>query len=227
MNERILKHMDMLFEAAPNTRKALELKEEMTQNANDKYQDLIAEGYSEEDAYQNVIGSIGDVRELFEDLEEHTRYTMTEEERRKKAILTAVSVGLYIFAGVVFFLGGLLDDMAGSQFFDFATFGLIVAAAICIAPTCMLVYAANMYPDYKKKEDNMVEEYKVATSCNRREKAIIGAVSTIIWTVTIALYFLISFTTMAWYITWVIFLMGGCAEAVAVLIFNLKKEEAR
>ena len=88
MNERIVKHMDMLFEAAPRTRKTLELKQEMTQNANDKYQDLIAEGYSDEDAYQNVIGSIGDVSELFEDLEEKTPYTMSEADRKKKALIT-------------------------------------------------------------------------------------------------------------------------------------------
>lgn len=225
MNERIVRHMDMLFESAPRTRKTLELKQEMTQNANDKYQDLLAEGYSDEDAYQNVIGSIGDVSELFEDLEERTPYTMSEADRRKKALITSISVGMYIFAGVAFFLCQWLDEMPGSAFMDYSTLGLILAAAICIVPTCLLVYVSNMYPNYKKEDDNMVEQYKEITSTNRRDKAIMGAVSTIIWTLTLILYFVISFTTYAWHITWVLFLMGGCAEAIAVLVINMKKDK--
>lgn len=225
MNERIVRHMDMLFDAAPRTRKTLELKQEMTQNANDKYHDLLADGYSEEDAYQNVIGSIGDVSELFEDLEERTLYTMSEADRKKKALVTSISVGLYIFAGVVFFLCQWLDEMPGGEYVEYGSLGLVLAAAICIVPTCLLVYVSNLYPNYKKEDDSMVEEYKEVTSTNKREKAIMGAVSTIIWTVTIMLYFIISFTTYAWYITWTIFLMGGCAEAIAVLVLNMKKDK--
>ena len=70
MNERVKRYLDELFEDAPKTRKAMELKEEMMQNSMEKYQDLLSDGWSEEDAYKNVIGSIGDVTELFEDLEE-------------------------------------------------------------------------------------------------------------------------------------------------------------
>lgn len=223
MNERIVRHMDQLFEGAPHTRRAMELKEEMTQNADEKYQDLLAEGYAEEDAYQNVISSIGDVSELFEELEEHSRYTLTEEDRRKKAIITAVAVGIYILAGVVFFFCAWLDN-AWFSFVDLSTLGLVLAGVICIPPTCMLVYAANMYPNYQKEEDNMVEVYKERTSSSKRDKAIMSAISTIIWTLTLALYFIISFTTYAWYISWVIFLMGGCAQAIAALVFNLRQK---
>lgn len=225
MNERIVKHMDMLFEAAPRTRKTLELKQEMTQNADDKYQDLLAEGYSDDDAYQNVIGSIGDVSELFEDLEDRTPYTMSETDRRKKALITSISVGMYIFAGVVFFLCQWLGEIPGYDAMDYGTLGLVLAGAICIVPTCLLVYVSNLYPNYKKEEDNMVEQYKEITSTNRRDKAIMGAISTIIWTVTLILYFLISFSTYAWNITWVLFLMGGCAEAIAVLAINMKRDK--
>lgn len=222
MNNRIRKHMDMLFETAPKTRKAMDLKEEMTRNASDKYEDLLSEGYSEEDAWQNVISSIGDVSELFEELEEKTAYTMTEEERRKKAILTAVSVGLYIFAGFIFFLFVWLEEIWRWRF-DLSTLGLVAAVAVCIPPTCILVYIANMYPDYKKKDDNLVEEYKERSSGSKRDKAIRNSVRSIIWMLVIILYFLISFTTSAWYITWIIFLIGGCAEAITELVFSLRK----
>ena len=70
MNERIRKYIDELFADAPKTRKAMEWKEEVVVNTMDKYRDLINEGYNEEDAWQMVIHSIGDVTELFEELRE-------------------------------------------------------------------------------------------------------------------------------------------------------------
>lgn len=111
MNEKIKKHINLLFQEAPKTRKAMDLKEEMLQNTMEKYQDLLKEGYSEEDAFQNVISSIGDVSELFEELEEKNLFNLSEADRRKKAMLTAVAVGLYIFAGIAFFFCVMLEDV--------------------------------------------------------------------------------------------------------------------
>lgn len=219
MNEKIKAHMDQLFETAPVTRKAMDLKEEMTRNASEKYEDLLAEGYSEADAYNHVVSSIGNVEELFEDLREQNRYTMTEEDRRKKACLTSISVGLYIFAGVVFFFLGA----SGNSLLE--SFSIAFAGLLCIPPTCMLVYVANMYPNYEKQEDNMVEKYKEDQSSRKRENSIKGAVSTIVWMLVLILYFVISFTTMAWYITWVMFLIGGCAQAIVELVFSIRKEK--
>ena len=50
--------------------------------------------------------------------------------------------------------------------------GLALTALICIPPTCMLIYAANMYPAYNKKEENLVELYKEAAHTGSRERAI-------------------------------------------------------
>lgn len=226
MKERIAQHFNHLFEDAPKTRKALDLKQEMLQNANDKYDDLILEGYSEEDAYQNVIGSIGDVTELFEEVEEKNLLTLSEQDRKKKAMLTAVAVGLYIFAGAVFFLFVVLDDLFGNYGMDYATLGIAVAALICIIPTIMLVYASNMYPGYTKKpEPDMVEQYKEEKYLNNRNKAIHNALSAIIWTLASVVYFLVSFATMAWYITWVIFLIAGCVQSLVELVLSLKQQD--
>lgn len=224
MNERIKKHIDLLFESAPKTRKAMDLKEELLQNTNEKYQDLIGNGYSEEDAFQNVVASIGDVTELFDDLEDKNLYTMREADRKKRAIITAIAIGLYIFAGITFFTCALIDDSIATHF-DVSILGLIIAAAICIIPTCMLVYVANMYPEYQKKEENMVENYKESKYTNNKDKVVREAISVIIWMLILILYFLISFTTMAWYITWIIFLIGGCVQAIAELIFSLKRND--
>lgn len=125
-----------------------------------------------------------------------------------------------------FFTGVLVDDMNYGNGFDLSLLGLIIAAVICIVPTCMLVYAANMYPDYhKKKENSMVEEYKEAVYEKNRDKAIRESLGVIIWMITIAFYFVISFSTGAWHISWVIFLIGVCVQSVAELVLNLRKKQ--
>ena len=81
-----------------------------------------------------------------------------------------------------------------------------------------------MYPNYKKrKEESLVELYKEARYSSNQEKAIKRSVSVIIWTIILVSYFIISFATDAWYITWVIFLIGACAQAVSELIFSIKR----
>lgn len=227
MKEKIMQHFEQLFEEAPKTRKALDLKQEMIQNAMEKYDDLIADGNSERDAYQNVIESIGDVRELFPELEEKNLFTLPEKDRKKKAMLTAIAVGLYIFAGAVFFSFGIFSGAMHNYYYDLSSLGLVIALLICIAPTIMLVYAANMYPDYtKKEEDDMVEKYKEARYSNNREKAIRRSINSIIWTLALILYFIISFTTYNWEITWVIFLIALCIQSIVRLIFSLKDDKS-
>lgn len=226
MRDKIVEKFNQLFEDAPKTRKALELKQEMLQNALDKYEDLVQEGHSEEDAYQNVIQSIGDVTELFEEVEEKNLLSLSESDRKKKALLQAIAVGLYILAGVVFFGFALIGEVA----YDFngvtTGIGLVLAGLICIPPTVMMVYAANMYPVYKKKEkQDMVEEYKEEKYKNNKDEAVLGSVSTLIWMLVLVAYFIISFKTGAWYITWVIFLIGGSIQSIASLVFSLHKDK--
>lgn len=225
MKDRIVQYFNQLFEDAPKTRKALDLKQEMLQNALDKYEDLVQEGHSEEDAYQNVIQSIGDVTELFEEVEEKNLLSLSESDRRKKALLKAIAVGLYILAGVVFLGFALICDMLDC--YDVYTgIGLILAGLICIPPTVMMIYAANMYPEYKKAEkQDMVEEYKEEKYRNNKEKAVMGSVSTLIWTLVLVAYFIISFNTGAWYITWVIFMIGGSIQSIASLLYSLHKDK--
>lgn len=230
MEEKIRQHFNELFAETPKTRRTLELKQEMLQNALDKYQDLRAEGYAEEDAYENVVNSIGDVSGLLTEMEEADYLNLPEKDRKKRAMLKAVSVGIYIFAGVVFFFFGMLDEIwPGSHYFDLQTIGLCLAALICIPPTIMNVYAANMYPSRANKKNDgnkdMVEEYRERRYAGKRDKAVKNSIYTIVWTVAVIVYFIVSFSTYAWHITWIIFLIAACVQAIVGLIFNLKLTE--
>lgn len=225
MKEKIRQHFNQIFAGAPSTRKALDLKQEMTQSAMDKFDDLVADGYSEEEAYQHVIASIGDVTELFPEVEEKNLLALPEKDRRKKAVLTAAAVGMYIFAGAVFFFFGIISEVARLPY-DLSGIGLVLAVVICIPPTVMLVYAANMYPDYARKEkQDMVEQYKAVKYDYNKEKAVIKSINSFIWTLTLVLYFVISFTTYKWHVTWIIFLIAVCVQRIVKLVYELKTEE--
>lgn len=228
MNTKIREYIDQLFLEAPKTKKALELKEEMISNAEEKFADLLREGYREEDAFGVVVHSIGNVDELFQELAREDggqRYTDQELElQHKKAKYIAISVGMYVFALAVFFLGAVLDS--GLRYvmpFDMASLGMVAAILLCIAPTVLIVYASQLTPRYRRNEDSMVEEYKEWKSGTSHLKEVRKAISSILWTVTVIVYFLISFSTMAWHVTWVIFLIAGCVESVVSLIFSMKR----
>jgi len=225
MKEKIRQHFNEIFAEAPGTRKALDLKQEMMQSAIDKYDDMVADGYSEEDAYQSVIASIGDVTELFPEVEEKNLFMLSEKDRKKKAMLTAISVGLYILAGAVFFFFGMISEIASLPY-ELTGFGLVFAMIVCIPPTVMLVYAANMYPNYNKKENpDMVEQIKEIKYGSNKEKAALKTINSLIWTITLVLYFLISIETFDWQITWIIFLIAACVQKIVKLIFELRTEE--
>lgn len=218
MKEKIRQHFNMIFADAPKTRRAIDLKEEMTQSAMDKFDDMVADGYSEEDAYENVIHSIGDVTQLFPAVEEKNLLVLSEKDRKKKALLTSIAVGIYIFAGAVFFYFGA--DGGNPEF------GMVLTILLCIVPTVMLVYASNMYPDYHQKEEpDMVELYKAAKYSTNKARAVRKSINSIIWSVTLVLYFVISFISYRWQVTWIIFLIAFCLQAIVKLVFELRADE--
>lgn len=68
MEYNIRAYVDELFRDAPDTQRAYEMKVELVQNLVDKYNDLVASGKSEEDAYNITIYGIGDISELLEEM---------------------------------------------------------------------------------------------------------------------------------------------------------------
>ncbi len=222
MNERMRNHIEKLFEDAPKTRKAFELREELLVNSEERYQDLLTTGVSEDDAFRHVISSIGNVKELFQSLEEPKVEDKAELEARiqKIAVIRTVAVGLYIFSVFIFLVCAMFDMYS---ILDLTLIGMATMVFIAIIPTCMLVYAANMYPKYRKTEDTIVEEFKEWKSETKKTKSIKGAVTCIVWTATLLLYFAASFATFDWYITWIIFIAAACVQAIVELIFRLKE----
>lgn len=218
-NEKLRAHIDSLFVEAPATRAAGELKEELLANALERYADLRAQGMGEEEALHSVQASIGQVDDLIDALPKETPPPWEQDNRHHSAVVVTVAVGLYILALAVLFVTLLV----GSWFWPpFTLIGLAITALICIVPTCMLVYNAAVNGRYTRRDDTVVEQFKQWNADGKRRKTIYIALTAMLWSLCLVAYFLVSFATGAWALTWLIFLMGICLQAAVTLGFVMK-----
>ncbi len=211
--EKVKSYVEELFKNAPNTRKTRELKEELLLDLNEKYNDLIKEGKKEIDAYKEVVSGIGDIDELINFQQYDSNY---EDLRKKNALVVSICVGLYMLSFIVAIILeeilNLDDAITGISFFT-----------ICGLSTCVLIYHNMAKPNYVKKNDTMVEEFREWKNNKNKTSEIKKSVVSIMWSMIIVLYFIISFTTYAWYITWVLFIIGALANQIINLIFMIKE----
>ena len=63
------------------------------------------------------------------------------------------------------------------------------------------------------------------TKEEEKQDRIVKQINDIIGGIGVAIYFIVSFITMAWHITWVIFIIIGMVEQVVKLIFMLKEDD--
>ena len=213
MEEKLRSYLQELFANAPKTKRTVELREELYLNLKERYQDLLAKGASEDEAFEIVKRSVGDVDRLILEINEPDPAGKAELEknRRQSAKFKAIAVAMYILSPVAIILLGTMGQPIP---------GLVVMFALIAGATSLLVYNNIMYPRYTKMDDTMVEEFREwkATNAAKEEKK--NLYSGIVWPVIVVLYFLISFTTGAWYVTWVIFILGVVVQKLVNAILS-------
>jgi hypothetical protein len=209
MNEKLRHYIDDLFANAPSTVRAVELKEELYQNLTDKYNDLIAEGKSEESAFNIAIASIGDVDSLIGGLS-GTKHVESEKSKKRSAILVAIAIGLYILCPVPVII--IQNEMGVMALF------LFVAVA-----TALLIYNGATRERYVKTDDTMVEEFKEWKQNNKQKNKASEAIVGSFWLIAVCVYIVVSFMTGAWHITWIIFLIAAAISSLIKGLFMLKQ----
>ena len=222
MENKLRAYMDHLFRDVKPTRKSVELKEEILQNLVDKYHDMIAEGRTPEAAYNIAVASIGDMDELLAGLHgapSSESLPATKEAldngRRKSAVLISVAVMMYIMSVLPPIL---LSDTVFENKLAPALMFIMIAVA-----TALLIYNNLTKPRYQRTDDSIVEEFKEWQEQTDSSRRAMRALSSALWAVIVVIYIVVSFWTMAWHITWVIFLIGVAVEGILKAIFELKK----
>jgi len=215
MNNRLREYIDNLFATAPSTMKAVEVKEEILQNLTDKYNDLIAEGKSEDVAFNIAVASIGDVSDLIRELQglpqQYTKMTEeNEKQRQRSALLTAIAIGFYIMSPVPVIM--IQNEI-----------GVVLLFVFIAVATGILVFNGITKSKGQPVPDTMVEEFKEWRERNNGKNQLQKSVLSAIWAVGVVIYFLVSFSTGAWYITWVIFLIIAAVEGIVKALFDMSK----
>jgi len=212
--EKIRKYVDSLFKDTPKTKQVRELKEEFINDLEEKYSDLVSSGKEEKEAYQEVISGIGDMDTLLSSLQTEDQIQNLEY-RKKTALAVSSSVGIYILSLVAVIV---LSELNVPDYASVSAFLLLVGVA-----TCILIYHFISTPKYIKKEETLVEDFKEWKNAKDKNKEIRSAISSILWTLTVIVYLLISFIWSIWPISWIIFLVAALLEGIVNLIFKLKE----
>ncbi|MCI8568195.1 MAG: helix-turn-helix transcriptional regulator [Bacilli bacterium] len=125
--------------------------------------------------------------------------------KKKKALGMSISIIMY-FAAVAWIMVSI-PALKLNPIISTAIFILI-----CGIATCIIVYNSMVYQNEKKVK--MEEVPKLQKQIN-----------TIIATIILIIYLTISFTTGAWYITWLLWIVYGLIEEIVKLLFILRSKE--
>ena len=225
MENNLRRYIDGIFADTIPTKKSVELKEEMIQNLQDKYNDLISEGKTEEAAYNIAIAGIGDVSDLLAELGsesgpvavDETYRAEMEAYRRKSALITSIAVMMYIICVLPLIIMGIFD------FRYTAHIGVPFMFLMIAGATGLLIYSSMTKPKKYKGSGTMVAEFREWQSDAKDRKQMRKAISSALWSIIVALYLIVSFVTFAWQITWIIFILGGVVESLINVLLTWKK----
>ena len=222
MINKMKDYVNQLFEDAPQTKKVLDLKDELTADLIEKYNDLLADGKSEEEAYNMVISGIGDIDDLISQIDggaESGRVSIDDSaERKKNALLVAAAVALYILSIVPVILADAVLGFGGD-------IGVVLMFIFIATATGLLVYRGASKPRYMKADETLVEEFKEWKSRKSKNQSVRNAISSAFWTSVVAIYLVVSFWFGIWSYSWLIFIIAAAIDQVIKAIFELKEEE--
>lgn len=209
MREQLIQYVNLLFAGAQD---CADTQQEILQNILDRYDDLIAQGKPPEAAYRLAISGIGDINEILGGKPEYAAVMQspTPEETDTgdssfKKIIRAVAIGLYILCPIPLII---LSEMGMDTIGLCGTISLVAIATILI-----LLGRKKTTVIERKEEDDSVQR-------SPRQELRKG-VNSLIWAIGLAVYFIISFATMAWYVTWVIFPIIAAIQGLVRAILDL------
>lgn len=214
MREQLIQYVELLFAGAPNSG---EIKQEILQNTLDRYDDLVSQGKQPEAAYRLAISGIGDVNEILGSIGypvSAPKYAAPAQPVKQeyadtawKKLLRACAIGLYIISAIPLFV---LSEMGMS------TIGLCGTLSLVAVATVLIILGK------KKTQQSGSHEQAVPAQTNPKQE-LRRSIRGIVWAIGLAIYFIVSYTSGAWYITWVIFPIIGSVQGLIIACMDLKE----
>lgn len=211
MREQLEKYVELLFAGSHGTE---DIKQEILQNTLDRYDDLISAGKTPEAAYSLAISGIGDISELLQgssgsqDQPQPHRQAKTcpppmQEQKGTNKAVRAAAVALFILCPVPLLL---LENV----------WGLCLLLGMVAVATMLMVATGNS----RKQGDDEGQDTVPPTPRQRLRGSIAAAVNAL----GLVVYFLVSFATHAWHITWLIFVITAAVNGLVGACMDLKEE---
>ncbi len=146
-------------------------------------------------------------QEKDEEQEEKKEKVLTKQEAKEKsAKVVSGSIFIYILAVALIMI--LVPVKHVNPIIASSIFLILIGWA-----TARIIKNYMSMPKFEKTKEE------------KKEEKIIKQINGIIGSICVALYFIVSFVTMAWHVTWVIFIINGLICQVVKLIFMLKGDE--
>ena len=117
----------------------------------------------------------------------------------------AVAVSMYIIS--------LVSIIICAEVFNSPIIGVSLFFTIIAIATGLLIYNGIYYKKESKDEPTT------------KQKTIISQVQGIVGIIGVIIYLLVSFSTYAWHITWIIFIIVGLVNKIVELIYYLKNNK--
>lgn len=209
MKEQLIQYVSLLFAGTQNCE---DMKQEILQNTIDRYDDLISQGKTPEAAYRLSIMGIGDLSEILGTQTvapvpvsvSPASQPETDETGSRKRRNRAIAIGLYIVCMIPLIA---LSEL-GLEIMGLCITLLIVAGATYL----LLTNPGEKEPDSPAQPPMPDAD----TELKKSIRNVIGAVGLLV-------YLILSFTTRAWQITWLVFPLIGAVQGLASAILDLKE----
>ena len=196
MREQLIQYVQLLFAGAADCD---DTRQEILQNTLDRYDDLVAAGKTPEAAYRLAIMGIGDINEILGRAPGAASLPapaakQEEHDTPVKKLLRAIAVGLYILCPIPLFVLSGMRNMGIP--------GLCGTLTLVAVATVLII---------------------LGVTPSSPQSALAKSVNGLIWAIGLAIYFIVSFLTGAWYITWVVFPITAAVQGLVKAILDLKE----
>ena len=212
MRDQLIQYVSLLFAGTQNCE---DIRQEILQNTLDRYDDLVAQGKSPESAYRQAISGIGDISEILSGEQTFSASPRTNEPEPEadtptKKLLRTIAIALYILCAAPLII---LSE------FGLDNLGLCCTLAVVAVATVLILLGKKNGPGEDTQEHTASAQAQETSESPRQELR--KSIKSLIWAIGLAAYFIVSFSTGAWYVTWVIFPIIGAVQGLVIACLDL------
>ena len=212
MRDQLIQYVSLLFAGTENCE---DIRQEILQNTLDRYDDLVAQGKSPDSAYRQAISGIGDISEILSGEQTFTASPRTNEPEPEadtptKKLLRTIAIALYILCAAPLII---LSE------FGMDNLGLCCTLAVVAVATVLILLGKKNGPGEDTQEHTASAQAQETSESPRQELR--KSIKSLIWAIGLAAYFIVSFSTGAWYVTWVIFPIIGAVQGLVIACLDL------